>query len=75
MQVYDEVFVPRLFTPWAELLLDAVEPGAGEALLDVATGPGTVARLAAVRRAAAPITVNGVVRSETAAHVAVGYAP
>jgi ubiquinone/menaquinone biosynthesis C-methylase UbiE len=49
MQVYDDVFVPRLFTPWAELLLDAVEPSSGEDLLDVATGPGTVARLAAVR--------------------------
>src|SRR5437870_3406876 len=49
MRVYDEVFVPRMFTPWAELLLDEIALRAGEAVLDVATGPGTVARVAAQR--------------------------
>lgn len=49
MIVYDEVFVPRLFTPFAELLLDRLDPRPGEAVLDVATGPGTLARLAAAR--------------------------
>ena len=49
LQVYDDVFVPRLFNPWADLLLDAVGVGPGEELLDDACGPGTVARLAAVR--------------------------
>jgi ubiquinone/menaquinone biosynthesis C-methylase UbiE len=49
MNVYDQVFVPRLFTPWADLLLDLLDVRAGEALLDVATGPGTLARLAAAR--------------------------
>ncbi len=48
-KAYDEFFVPRLFEPWAKLLLDEVNLQPGEAVLDVATGPGTVARLAAVR--------------------------
>jgi ubiquinone/menaquinone biosynthesis C-methylase UbiE len=48
-KAYDEFFVPRLFEPWAKLLLDEVKLQPGEAVLDVATGPGTVARLAAVR--------------------------
>jgi ubiquinone/menaquinone biosynthesis C-methylase UbiE len=45
-KAYDEFFVPRLFEPWAKLLLDEVNLRPGEAVLDVATGP---ARLAAVR--------------------------
>lgn len=49
MQVYEDVLVPRLFNPWAELLLDELGVKAGDALLDVATGPGTVARIAAAR--------------------------
>jgi ubiquinone/menaquinone biosynthesis C-methylase UbiE len=48
-KAYDEFFVPRLFEPWAKLLLDEVNLRLGEVVLDVATGPGTVARLAAVR--------------------------
>src|ERR1700687_5988224 len=48
-KAYDEFFVPRLFEPWAKLLLDEVDLRPGEAALDVATGPGTVARLAAAR--------------------------
>jgi ubiquinone/menaquinone biosynthesis C-methylase UbiE len=47
--VYDELLVPRLFAPWAALLLAAVGVRPGQAVLDVATGPGTVARLAAQR--------------------------
>lgn len=46
-KAYDEYFVPRLFEPWAKLVLDAAALQRGEALIDVATGPGTVARLAA----------------------------
>jgi ubiquinone/menaquinone biosynthesis C-methylase UbiE len=49
VQVYDEVLVPRMFDPWGELLLDALQLRPGEALLDVACGPGTIARLAARR--------------------------
>lgn len=52
MRIYDEIMVPRLFDPWAALMLDAVDVRDGEDVLDVATGPGTVARLAARRVAA-----------------------
>ena len=48
-KAYDEFFVPRLFEPWAKVLLDAADLRRGESVLDVATGPGTVARLAAMR--------------------------
>jgi ubiquinone/menaquinone biosynthesis C-methylase UbiE len=48
-KAYDEFFVPRLFEPWAQLLLDEVQLRPGNRVLDVATGPGTVARLAAQR--------------------------
>src|ERR1700687_1153800 len=44
---YDEIYLPRIFIPWAWLLLERTALRAGEAVLDVATGPGTVARLAA----------------------------
>ena len=48
-KAYDELLVPRLFEPWAKLLLDEAELQPGECVLDIATGPGTVARLAAMR--------------------------
>ncbi len=48
-KAYDEYLVPRLFEPWAEKLLDEVRLKSGEIILDIATGPGTVARLAASR--------------------------
>ena len=46
---YEEFFVPSLFEPWAVLLLDEARLRPGDCVLDVATGPGTVARLAAQR--------------------------
>jgi SAM-dependent methyltransferase len=49
MDVYESVMVPRLFAPWTELLLDELELAAGEAVLDVACGPGSVAGPAAAR--------------------------
>jgi ubiquinone/menaquinone biosynthesis C-methylase UbiE len=49
MHVYESVMVPRMFTPWAELLLDELTLAPGEGILDVACGPGSVARLAAAR--------------------------
>jgi ubiquinone/menaquinone biosynthesis C-methylase UbiE len=48
-RAYDEYLVPRLFDPWATVLLDAAKVEAGDVVLDVATGPGTVARAAALR--------------------------
>jgi ubiquinone/menaquinone biosynthesis C-methylase UbiE len=49
MRFYDEIMVPRLFEPWAELLLDQMKLQSGQAVLDVACGPGTVTRNAALR--------------------------
>jgi len=49
MEAYDDALVGPVFTPWGEYLLDALTVTSGEALLDVATGPGTVARLASAR--------------------------
>lgn len=49
MQTYEDLLVPRMFTPWAELLLDQIALTRGEVALDVATGPGTVARVASTR--------------------------
>jgi ubiquinone/menaquinone biosynthesis C-methylase UbiE len=44
---YRAIHLPRVFTPWARILLEIVPPRPGDAILDVATGPGTVARPAA----------------------------
>jgi SAM-dependent methyltransferase len=49
MSVYDDILVPRLFDPWARLLIDRLALEHGEAVLDVACGPGTVTRIAAER--------------------------
>jgi ubiquinone/menaquinone biosynthesis C-methylase UbiE len=49
MRFYDEIMVPRMFEPWAELLLDQMKLQSGQAVLDVACGPGTVTRRAAHR--------------------------
>src|SRR5215468_4735515 len=44
---YRDIHLPRVFTPWARVLLELLTPRPGDAVLDVATGPGTVARPAA----------------------------
>ena len=49
MSAYDEILVPRLFIPFADVLLDEVGVSPGLKVLDVACGPGTVARKAAIR--------------------------
>jgi len=48
-KAYTEYLVPRVFEPWAHRLLDEVELGSGDIVLDIATGSGTVARVAASR--------------------------
>jgi ubiquinone/menaquinone biosynthesis C-methylase UbiE len=48
VRTYRDVHLPRVFEPWARVLLEVVPPQAGDVVLDVATGPGTVARQAAV---------------------------
>jgi SAM-dependent methyltransferase len=49
---YRDIHLPRVFAPWAQVLLGLVPVQPGEAVLDVATGPGTVARVAAMRAGA-----------------------
>jgi SAM-dependent methyltransferase len=49
MQAYEDALVGAVFIPWGEYLLDALNLTPGERLLDLATGPGTVARLASSR--------------------------
>jgi ubiquinone/menaquinone biosynthesis C-methylase UbiE len=49
MQAYEDALVGAVFKPWGEYLLDALRVSAGESLLDLATGPGTIARLASSR--------------------------
>ena len=44
---YRDIHLPRIFSPWARVLVAVVPVQPAEAVLDVATGPGTVARLAA----------------------------
>jgi ubiquinone/menaquinone biosynthesis C-methylase UbiE len=47
VETYVRIQLPRVFVPWARVLLELVPPRPGDAVLDVATGPGTVAREAA----------------------------
>jgi SAM-dependent methyltransferase len=47
--VYEEIYVPRIFIPWGRLLVEQAQLRPGDSVLDVATGPGTVARQAAER--------------------------
>ncbi len=49
-RMYETAIVPKLFRPWAELLLDRAELKATHSVLDVACGTGIVARLARERQ-------------------------
>lgn len=57
-EIYDEFFVPALFAPWPEPVLNAAKLGAGQTVLDVACGTGVLAR-AGVRRTGAAQRVTG----------------
>lgn len=48
-EAYERYLVPPIFKPWANALLDFTNVGKGEAVLDVASGTGVVAALAADR--------------------------
>jgi ubiquinone/menaquinone biosynthesis C-methylase UbiE len=45
-EAYEELLVPRMFEPWSKLLLSEAKLASGESVLDIACGPGTVARMA-----------------------------
>jgi SAM-dependent methyltransferase len=49
MRAYEQTLVSPIFEPWARLLLKELALQPGEYLIDVATGPGTLARVAASR--------------------------
>ncbi len=51
--VYEEFFVPALFSQWAHPVLDAAEVQGGDRVLDVACGTGVLTRAAAERVAPA----------------------
>jgi SAM-dependent methyltransferase len=73
-RTYAEIHLPRIFAPWARVLLEVVPTHSGDVVLDVATGPGTVAREAA--RAAGPDgRVVGVDLSTAMLNVGRGWAP
>jgi ubiquinone/menaquinone biosynthesis C-methylase UbiE len=46
-EAYDRFMAPQLFEPWARELVGRAELRSGSSVLDVASGPGAVARLAA----------------------------
>ncbi|MZH02050.1 MAG: methyltransferase domain-containing protein [Nitrospinae bacterium] len=46
-KTYDELLLPRMFIPLAETILEEADIKQDEHILDLACGPGTVARLAA----------------------------
>ena len=48
-ELYERYLVPAVTLPWAEDLLDRVQPSRGDRVLDVACGTGVVARVAADR--------------------------
>lgn len=48
-EIYEQALVGPLFRPWADLILEDVELGAGDRVLDIACGTGIVARLAKER--------------------------
>ncbi|MGH3264384.1 MAG: class I SAM-dependent methyltransferase [Trebonia sp.] len=69
---YARVLAPAMFEPWARVLIESVGVPPGETVLDVATGTGVVARLAA--RSTGP-TGQVVAADISAAMLTVGGAP
>lgn len=48
-EIYDELFVPALFEPWANVVAEAAEISPGDSVLDVACGTGVLACAVAKR--------------------------
>ena len=47
--IYEKALVPAIFTQWAPIVMDLVDPHAGERIVDIACGTGIVARTVAER--------------------------
>jgi SAM-dependent methyltransferase len=73
-EVYEKFFVPALFDQFVGPILDAVDPGAGDRLLDIGTGTGVIAR-AALRRVGAAGSVVAVDPNDGMLAVAARLAP
>jgi ubiquinone/menaquinone biosynthesis C-methylase UbiE len=67
---YERHLAPVLFAPWAEVLIDTVGVQAGAEVLDVASGTGVVARLAAARAGSSGRVVASDVSGAMLAHAA-----
>lgn len=67
---YEHHLAPVLFAPWAEILIDAVGVQPGDEVLDVASGTGVVARLAAASMGASGRVVASDVSVAMLAHAA-----
>jgi ubiquinone/menaquinone biosynthesis C-methylase UbiE len=72
---YERHLAPVLFAPWAEVLIDMVGVQAGAEVLDVASGTGVVARLAAARAGSSGRVVASDVSAAMLAHAASVPAP
>ncbi len=72
---YERHLAPVVFVPWAEILLDAVGVRPGDRVLDVASGTGVVARLAAGRAGAEGRVTASDISAAMLAHAATVAAP
>lgn len=68
-QTYEDYFVPAMFRPWADELIERAQPQPGERILDIACGSGIVARLIA-QRLAGQATISGLDMSPAMIEVA-----
>jgi len=72
---YQRFLAPVLFGPWAEVLIEAVGVRSGAEVLDVASGTGVVARMAATRAGSSGRVVASDVSGAMLEHAATVSAP